>query len=257
MKLKEAINELGIKESYVIAKKHAIEMGEEWDSSINSIFSALNQNPWLIPGNISGGDEKEAVTKWVNRYLNAKDNRKSIHTALPPKTVPDPAIDLPLTIKLESLDKKEINKIIDAHRLSMNLENLIGSLLEEYIFENLKTMGWSLAWGSSLKSTDFVVEKNSKLYFWQIKNRSNSENSSSKRVRSEAKKAGVIIELWYRTDAYTGETKWDELNDQIKVRYKDVVTLNENSFQDYIKKVSRNNPDIIAIEKDSYYQKFT
>jgi len=62
--------------------------------------------------------------------------------------------------------------------------------------DNLIAYGWHCAWGETIRSVDFCSEDGQLL---QIKNRSNSENSSSSRVRE-----GTNIIKWFRVNALTG-----------------------------------------------------
>jgi hypothetical protein len=48
----------------------------------------------------------------------------------------------------------DIVRIEFAHRLAMSAENLLGPFVEEYVFERLKSHGWALAWGETVKSVD-------------------------------------------------------------------------------------------------------
>ena len=54
---------------------------------------------------------------------------------------------------------------------------------------------------------DFFVPENTKTPFFQFKNRSNTENSSSSTVRQ-----GTTIQEWHRIHAQTGATHWNDLN---------------------------------------------
>ena len=62
----------------------------------------------------------------------------------------------------------------------------------------------------------------------QIKNRSNSENSSSAAIR-----IGTDIQKWYRIKAESGHTNWDKLQ-------KDTgVVLSEDDFYAFIRRIAR------------------
>ncbi len=120
----------------------------------------------------------------------------------------------------------------------MSAENILGEILEEYISESLLGTGWHCAWGETVKSVDFVHEDGRLL---QIKNRSNSENSSSSSVR-----AGTEIEKWYRIKADRIEYMWDALN-----RICGTDHLSESSFENFVIKCVSNNPDCMSVEEDN------
>ena len=37
----------------------------------------------------------------------------------------------------------------------MSAENILGILLEEFLFEKLSPAGWAMAWGETVKHVDF------------------------------------------------------------------------------------------------------
>jgi hypothetical protein len=87
----------------------------------------------------------------------------------------------------------------------MGAENLIGNLLERYIASELEQNGWAWCAGSLVKSVDFIRRhEDGSWYVLQVKNRDNSENSSSAAVR-----IGTTIEKWFRTFSKKTETNWE------------------------------------------------
>jgi hypothetical protein len=68
-----------------------------------------------------------------------------------------------------------------------------------------------------VKSVDFIRPPSKAREPWcalQVKNRDNSENSSSAAIRQ-----GTIITKWYRTKSRTGETMWANFPDSIAVNH--------------------------------------
>lgn len=94
------------------------------------------------------------------------------------------------------------------------------------------------AWGETVKSVDFVHEDGRLL---QIKNRSNSENSSSITVRH-----GTEIEKWFRIKADRVEYMWNELNAICKTNH-----LSEESFVQFARDTIKSNPACLAIESQN------
>jgi hypothetical protein len=124
---------------------------------------------------------------------------------------------------VENLDLLILN-----HKFGMAAEQVTGSLLEEYIASKIEPIGWIWCTGKMIRATDFIefpeLEK-SKPVLLQIKNRSNSENSSSSAIR-----LGTEILEWHRMDAETGETNWDNIPNILSR-----ASLTESDFHDFVK----------------------
>lgn len=236
MKFNRVVEELGKKRIVALANIIAQENNLRWNKNIQVILTACCDNPNLAPQ--LGGkddDQKQAIAKWISKYWNAYNKRISIRISNPPGTVADPIIETIIGTKLPDLSSVELTKIIHAHRLSMSAENILGLFLEEYLHENLVDYGWYCAWGETIKSVDFCHEHGRLM---QIKNRSNSENSSSSQVR-----VGTTIEKWHRVDARTGKYMWSDLNDKYSTD-----KFSEADFRRFVVLTIKNNPDALAIE---------
>jgi len=207
--------------------------------SIQWVFNACCQTPELAP-KVKGKTIQEKIINWISKYNSAFNNRPSVRCSNPPGTTPDPIIDHIISSRLPFWDSDEINKIKYAHRLSMSAENILGLFLEEYLAINLLNHGWHCAWGETIRSVDFCHEDGRLL---QVKNRSNSENSSSSRVR-----LGTEIDKWHRIDARTGSYKWIKLSQTLDVPN---GILNEDGFINFIKNILDKNPQALAIESSN------
>ena len=174
------------------------------------------------------------MIKFNNGYLG----RASQRVSNPPGTTADPIIDSIIGGRLTHLDDADLEDIKFAHRLGMSAENILGLILEEYLSINLSAAGWHCAWGETAKSIDFIKNNGDML---QVKNRSNSENSSSVQVRD-----GTDIEKWHRVDAKSGAYLWDKLN-----RMCNINTLSEKNFVRFVKGMLAKNPRAMAVEADN------
>ena len=235
MKLLQAINTLGVSASLRSAKRLSSELGLNWDSEVKFVFNVVANDDERVPGNISGVTEEDAIRKWLLKYKNGYDNRASQRVSNPPGTVADPIIEKIIGAKLSHLTDEELVKITYAHRLGMSAENILGLLLEEYLATRLSQYGWHCAWGETVKSVDFVNEQGALL---QIKNRSNSENSSSSSVR-----AGTEIQKWFRIKADRVEYMWVKLN-----QICGTSELSEIDFVEFAVTCISQNPSSLAIE---------
>ena len=238
MKLKTAIKKLGTKKAIQIAKTIASDENIDFSQGSRFVFSVIANDIERIPGNIDGKDEETVIRKWLRKYQAGYNGRASKRISNPPGTVADPIIDEIIGARLVKLNQKALKKISYAHRLSMSAENILGLILEEYLSESLLEHGWHCAWGSTVKSVDFVNEDGRLL---QIKNRSNSENSSSSAVRD-----GTEIKKWYRIKAGKVEYLWDKLNNICGTKH-----LSEESFVEFVKRTLSSNPDCLAVEKEN------
>lgn len=243
MKLKYAIQKLGEKRASTLAHKLANEMGLDWDRSVKFVFKIVVNDPDRVPNNIGGAmdDEHSAIQKWLQKYQTGLEGRASKRISNPPGTIADPIIEEIIGARLSGLTKDDLNKVTYAHRLGMSAENILGLMLEEYLSINLRKHGWHCAWGETVRFVDFVNEDGRLL---QIKNRSNSENSSSSSVRD-----GTEIEKWYRIKADRIEYMWASLNKTCGTKH-----LSEDGFVDFVRLTIKKNPDCLAVEKENPWQ---
>ena len=128
-----------------------------------------------------------------------------------------------------------VAEVIQHHRLGMAAENVLGKLLEEYIAAEVEPLGWFCCWNSTVRSVDFCSRLGKLL---QVKNRSNSENSSSAAIRH-----GTRIEKWFRVNATTGRTQWPGL-----VAITNCESLSEDGFWKFIRGIIQQNPDLLYLE---------
>jgi hypothetical protein len=178
-----------------------------------TIVSCLYDHPGLRPSMGKQADWRApdgaelAVTRLVSRFANA---RRQPLPDLPeaPRTSPDPVVERALG-KVLGLDELAMRKLADAHWMAMVIEARNGELLEAYLDQAaLARLGWVRCHGSVVRSVDFVrVSCEGGRRRWQllqVKNQDNSENSSSKRVRSRTR-----ILKWHRREAVSGKELWE------------------------------------------------
>lgn len=237
MKLRDAIVNLGPEQAVAEAKKTARDLVVKWDDGVCFVFNVIVNDLDRVPGNIGGinDDVSTVIRKWILKYIGGKSGCASNRISNLPGTVADPIIEEIIGARLTNLKQEDLEKITYAHRLGMSAENILGLMLEEYLATNLSAYGWHCAWGETVKSVDFVNEDGSLL---QIKNRSNSENSSSSTVRH-----GTKIDKWYRIKADRVEYMWDSLNEICGTDH-----LSEDAFVDFARTTIASNPACLAIE---------
>jgi len=122
-----------------------------------------------------------------------------------PGTVPDHMVSIVMQAAYGYAESDSERTKVE-HQHSMCAENCVGALLERYIDSVLRNEGWVWCCGEFIRAVDFIYPKRSKWDALQIKNRDNSENSSSSAIRENTK-----IQKWFRTFSRTGNTNWGAL----------------------------------------------
>jgi hypothetical protein len=201
------------------------------------LFCILLETPDAIPRlRLPRGHTLEQyLNKWVAKYFRGYDNRPSARKGNPSATVPDSLVREIFEMMSSDKGQKLSNEIAEGHSLMMTIENLIGDLLEEYLYSKLKNKGWVCCWGQTFKAVDFIDVK--KKLLLQVKTSDNSENSSSVKVRE-----GTTIIKWYRRrsrvkDGYC----WDKLKEITGEEF------SERDFRDFVNKTIEQNPHCLYI----------
>lgn len=195
------------------------------DDKFNVILEFLQENPDRFSSRSKklGIDSEEKIKNLRQFYFEKKEEKL---TFTPPKTVPDEAVSNVLKV-VRGISDEKAETIKVEHQDSMAAENLIGGLLEEYIADNMEPHGWVHCAGNFVKAIDFIKrdDENKSWIAVQVKNRDNTENSSSSAIRN-----GSDIKKWYRTNSKTGNTNWKKFPEE---EFQD--QLSEEGFQTFIK----------------------
>jgi len=192
------------------AMAFAKEVGKSWENGLERLLRFCVRNPaaFLTPRGkqpLKSVDEVDEayLKKYVGRYYAGRYRAIVLKDV---RTKPDPAVDEVLKA-YKKVPPEDLNRIGEAHRMSMQAENIVGNLLEAYIARLFELKGWVWCCGETMRSVDFLKDvEGEDIRLLQIKNRDNSENSSSAAIR-----AGTKIEKWYRSNSRTGETRWEKL----------------------------------------------
>lgn len=138
-----------------------------------------------------------------------------------------------------------------AHNLFMSAENIQGNLLEEYISVSARPYGWIWCAGNTLRAIDFCSSDGAVLL--QVKNKSNTENSSSSNIRQ-----GTTILKWYRlgTKTVRGQKiptyKWAALNAIINehrtLSHLPPCNMTEDHYIQFISNLANQNHSLITAE---------
>ena len=160
------------------------------------------------------------LNQLATKYINA---RNSVVQASIPSTVPDSVVSTILQ-SFYGYEEKFTTRMQTEHQQSMAAENMVGALLERYIASRIETSGWVWCAGDLVRSVDFIKQDGDSWLLLQIKNRDNSENSSSAAIRN-----GTTIQKWFRTFSRTGRTNWENFPATDMRRL-----LSENGFKQFV-----------------------
>jgi len=164
--------------------------------------------------------QRTGVKVFAEKYYLSKATKV---TPSIPQTIPDEMVSVILK-KFYKHPQHRLKEIQTEHQHSMAAENMVGELLERYIDSVLSSYGWIWCCGALVKHVDFIKFEDNRYRLLQIKNRDNSENSSSKAIRD-----GTVIEHWFRTFSRTGKTNWATFPDEYLVD-----KLSEEGFIRYV-----------------------
>lgn len=221
------------------------------ESDLDLIFEVALHNPDRFPGiNTSGSEDPQTyLDRWVKGYCAAINNPPSKRTANPKSACTDPAIAT-IVKATQGFNSSQSAFGESTHNLFMSAENIQGNLLEEYIASKTRPYGFLWCDGNVLHATDFCNTDGS--LFLQIKNKSNTENSSSSTVRE-----GTTIKKWYRLGTRTKngvpipDYKWPLLNEYVNhyaTEGKDLppCNMNEDDYEAFLTEVAVRNQLLIT-----------
>ena len=220
-------------------------------SDLDLIFEVSLCNPDRFPGiNTSGYDDPQIyLDRWVKGYCDAINNPPSKRQANPKSACTDPAIAA-IVKATQGFTSNESAFGESTHNLFMSAENIQGNLLEEYIAFKTRPYGFLWCDGNVLRAIDFCNTDGS--LFLQIKNKSNTENSSSSNIRE-----GTNIKKWYRlgTKIRKGvripDYKWATLNEYVNQYATEGSNLppcemREDDYEDFLTAVATANQLLIT-----------
>lgn len=156
------------------------------------IIKFLRSHPHMLSGRnrVINLFTDSGVDSLYEKYNHAINSRLELSE---PTTIPDEAVSLILGVNFD-YTRDELERIKVDHQRSMAAENMVGALLERYIASVLEPHGWVWCAGDFVRAVDFIKFTNNGWLQLQVKNRNNTENSSSSAIR-----IGTDIEKWFRT----------------------------------------------------------
>lgn len=176
--------------------------------------------------------KREGLIKLAERYF-AGYRRNDLPAE--PSTTPDEMVSV-IMQQFYGYSEEDCQRIQIDHQRSMCAENCVGNLLERYIHSILRDYGWYWCCGDFVKAIDFLSKDNNEEWIvLQIKNRDNSENSSSSAIRNN-----TIIQKWFRSFSKNTRrgrqsfTNWENLPSLMQG-----YNLSEQGFREFVIKYIR------------------
>jgi hypothetical protein len=194
---------------------------ESFSQICNFLADNLDRVSWRGK-NIPSIETEDGLKIFAERYFLSY--RKSDFPAVP-GTIPDEMVSIVMQ-EAYGYSKSQCEKIKIEHQHAMCAENCVGALLERYLDSVLRSYGWHWCCGDFVKAIDFISKTDDgKWLALQIKNRDNSENSSSSAIRN-----GTPIQKWFRSFSKTGGTNWKKLPELMQG-----YDLSEEGFVAFVK----------------------
>ncbi|WP_409522350.1 SinI family restriction endonuclease [Nitrincola sp. MINF-07-Sa-05] len=191
------------------------------------IINFLASHPAAASGMRGKNAPSLGSVDYISRQAHNFAASRNPRVPKPPETVPDEMVSV-ILVSYFDIDKADVERIKWEHALSMGAENLIGDLLERYLASVMEPKGWLWCSGALVKAVDFIEPPSTSGEPWrllQVKNRDNSENSSSSAIR-----LGTTIEKWHRTFSRRVGSNWEAFPD-VSLRKE----LSESAFKKYVK----------------------
>lgn len=213
---------------------------ELYKSELTQMFNyAVKNNPTLFTniavsntGNLSEMCN-EYIKKWISKYSKARSN-PAIKRSLKAYGEKDPALVKRVAVNTNA-KSDTLDKYLTGHFVYMSAENMNGEILEEYLASVLEPFGWCWCAGAIYRSVDFCYLKPGKEILLQVKNKYNTENSSSSAIRN-----GTKIIKWNRLnkprtdDLDSPIPNWEKLCELIAVKTELSELLTEEKYLEYI-----------------------
>lgn len=202
-------------------------LGDDYDYSGFEIAAKVYDG--LYVENNDAAMEKKFIDKFYRGFMD----RPSVKKSLPTKTVFDYSTDSILSALIPEIDVNMLNLIRYGHKISMAADSIIGMMLDEYIHINLRPYGWTCCWGNAMQGVDVCSSSGDMIH---VRNKSNTEVSNNDRNRTQQS-----VKKWFRINAYTGKTKWDDLN----LLVGKIDLFSEDGFRDFVYDITRRNPSCL------------
>ncbi|CAM5789140.1 SinI family restriction endonuclease [Castellaniella caeni] len=169
-----------------------------------TVCAFLADNPALLSWrghNKPNPTTREGIIQLAEKFFGVRSKRT---WPSEPTTVPDQAVSIVMRA-VYGYSGEQTERIKTEHQHAMSAENIVGALLERYIASVMEPYGWVWCAGDFVKAIDFIKYQaaTGRWQSVQVKNRDNTENSSSAAIRD-----GTVIGKWFRSFSRKDATNW-------------------------------------------------
>jgi hypothetical protein len=209
-----------------IAHKAMREISPELAEKFASLMHFLSLHPDSASALRGKSAPPIGTEDYIRQQAIAFSKARNPRAPKPSATVPDEMVSV-ILVSYFGIETENVDRIKREHLLSMNAENMVGDILERYLASILEPEGRIWCSGAVVKAVDFIKPESAE-HGWrllQVKNRDNSENSSSSAIR-----AGTNIEKWFRSFSRTGKLNWEAFHD-VTLKTK----ISEDGFKDFVR----------------------
>ena len=227
---------------------------EVQNEDLDVLFNAIMQDKKNYFPNQQKEGELECLKSWIKKYIKKQSEISGLSTEKKTRkktkkkgTCSDYAMAV-IVGEIYDLTEEDLVKMEQGHKIFMSVESLQGDILEKFIAQEVKDYGWIWCVANSVHAADFC--RKSDLMLLQVKNKYNSENSSSSDVRE-----GTDIVKWNRLKMKMEDgipkarPQWDKLNEIINGKLesgKKPCNMNEEKYIEFLKKELKDNYDAIC-----------
>lgn len=216
-----------VENAETIAREVMLQVEPDLVDKYASIVKFLVRYPEAASAMRGKSAPKLGTTEYVRRQALAFAKSRSPRAPKPPATIPDEMVSV-ILVSYFGIPQADVERVKREHLLSMGAENMVGDLLERYLASVMEPMGWIWCSGAMVKAVDFIKPPMMAETDWrllQVKNRDNSENSSSSAIR-----VGTDIKKWHRTFSKKAGSNWEAFPDANLRRH-----LSEDGFKKFVR----------------------
>jgi len=210
-----------------IARMAMVSINPDLADQFAKVILFLSNQPALATAMRGSNVPQIGSAEYVCRQAGAFSAARNPRFPKEPATVPDEMVSVILREYFD-IPQHDLERVKREHSLSMGAENLVGELLERYLATILEPRGWIWCSGALVKAVDFIKPPTIASATWrllQVKNRDNSENSSSGAIRD-----GTEIEKWNRTFSKRVGLNWAAFPDALLCDL-----LSEEAFKAFVR----------------------
>ena len=209
-----------------IARDAMLAVRPELADQYSLLVRFLATQPSIASSARGGGRPEIGTAEYIRHQASLFAGSRNPKAPQAPQTIPDKMVSVILEQYFD-IPSASLERAKNEHQLSMGAENLVGELLERYLASVMEPLGWVWCSGAMVRAVDFVKPPEGKnpWRLLQVKNRDNSENSSSSAIRG-----GTEIEKWFRTFSRTGKTNWEAFPCEVSNK-----SLTEKNFETFVR----------------------